>query len=106
MRDVWRGPAPVLWALTIAGFVLIGLAWRGAAATLSVPDQLPYLVSGGFAGLALVVTGAGLFAGGSTAATRPPKSAPTPTKCSPPSAPRPARPMPRFGWTHDSFQLR
>lgn len=44
----------VLAALAAAGFVMLGLAWRGAARTPYVPLQLPWLVSGGVVGLALL----------------------------------------------------
>ena len=47
--------------LTLGGFVAFYLAWKGAAATLVVAVQIAYLVSGGFAGLALVATGVGIF---------------------------------------------
>ena len=43
--------------LVVAGFVAFALGWRGAAATLDVPVQVPYLVSGGLAGLALILAG-------------------------------------------------
>lgn len=45
-------------ALVLAGFVAVVLGWRGVAGTLAVPVQVPYLVSGGLGGLALIV-GAG-----------------------------------------------
>lgn len=42
-----------------AGFIMIGKAWDGAAGVnLRVDSQFPYLLSGGFAGLGLIVTGA------------------------------------------------
>lgn len=44
----------VLAALVVAGFVMFGLAWRGGARTPYVPLQIPWLVSGGMAGLALI----------------------------------------------------
>jgi hypothetical protein len=45
-----------------AGFVVIGRAWYGAAGiNLRVDSQVPYLLSGGFLGLGLVVTGATLL---------------------------------------------
>ena len=50
----------VLGGLVIAGFVMLALAWRGAAATIYVPLQIPWVVSGSLAGLAL--TGMGLGA--------------------------------------------
>ena len=45
----------------VAGFVVIGLAWNGAAGKACVDCQFPYLLSGGFGGLGLVVTGAALL---------------------------------------------
>jgi hypothetical protein len=41
-----------------AGFVLIGLAWNGAAGKNFIQGQFPYLISGGIMGLGLIVTGA------------------------------------------------
>jgi hypothetical protein len=44
------------------GFVVIGVAWNGAASiNLRVDSQFPYLLSGGFAGLGLIVTGSVLL---------------------------------------------
>jgi hypothetical protein len=40
-----------------AGFVIIGFAWNGAASINFAQGQIPYLLSGGFLGVALVVTG-------------------------------------------------
>ncbi|HEX2050625.1 MAG TPA: hypothetical protein VHJ34_08340 [Actinomycetota bacterium] len=40
-----------------AGFVLIGLAWNGAASQNFIQRQFPYLISGGVMGLGLIVTG-------------------------------------------------
>jgi drug/metabolite transporter (DMT)-like permease len=45
----------------LAGFVLIFLGWNGAASKDRAPSQIPYLISGGIAGLALVVLGAALM---------------------------------------------
>ncbi len=47
--------------LSIAGFVLIFLGWNGAASSDRITSQFPYLISGGIAGLALVVLGAALI---------------------------------------------
>lgn len=55
------------WLLTIglvsvaAGFVVIGLGWFGAARKDTVPEQFPYVISGGFTGLGLLITGAALL---------------------------------------------
>jgi MFS family permease len=49
-------------ALILGGFVAIGLGWRGAARSLIVAEQLPFLISGGLGGLALIVAGAGTLA--------------------------------------------
>lgn len=48
-------------AMVVAGFGLLLVGWRGAAALLLVPLQLPYAASGGIAGLALVGLGAALI---------------------------------------------
>lgn len=46
--------------VVVLGFVTIGIGWKVAARTLFVPSQVPALVSGGLAGVALVLIGAGL----------------------------------------------
>jgi hypothetical protein len=43
--------------VVLLGFVAIGLGWRVAARTLNVALQVPALVSGGLAGVALVLIG-------------------------------------------------
>lgn len=43
------------------GFVAIGLGWSGAANVNCVDCQVPYLLSGGVFGLALIILGAGLI---------------------------------------------
>ncbi len=45
----------------VAGFVLVFLGWNGAASEDRVPSQFPYLISGGVAGLCLVVVGIGVL---------------------------------------------
>lgn len=45
----------------LVGFVLIFLGWNGAAGSNSVAAQFPYLISGGVAGLAMIVLGAALI---------------------------------------------
>ncbi len=47
--------------LIVVGFAAIGKAWDGAASKFSLPEMFPYLLSGGFMGLGLVVTGATLL---------------------------------------------
>lgn len=44
-------------AVTAVGFALIALAWAKIAALTNVALQLPYLVSAGLSGLALVMAG-------------------------------------------------
>lgn len=44
-----------------AGFIVIGKAWDGAASINFAQGQIPYLLSGGFMGLGLIVTGAALL---------------------------------------------
>lgn len=43
--------------LVAAGFVAVILAWRSVTATPLVPLQVPYLISGGVAGVGLVAVG-------------------------------------------------
>lgn len=45
----------------VAGFYAIVLGWRGAAATRSLALQLPFVMSGAFGGLALIVFAAVLL---------------------------------------------
>ena len=54
----------------LAGLVLVFLGWNGAASYDRVPAQMPYLVSGGIGGLALVVIGAALIVAQSNRADR------------------------------------
>ena len=62
MKNHWAKLGGVLGiAYCIAGFVLIVFGWNGAASHDRVEAQLPYLVSGGMGGLALVVVGAALI---------------------------------------------
>jgi hypothetical protein len=44
-----------------AGFVVIAKAWDGAASLVRVDSQMPYLLSGGFLGLGLIVLGTALL---------------------------------------------
>jgi hypothetical protein len=45
----------------VVGLFLVFLGWNGAATYNNVPAQFPYLISGGLAGLCLVVVGAALI---------------------------------------------
>ncbi len=45
------------------GVVLIGLGWWGAANTPLLPEQVPYVVSGGILGLGLLIGGGMLYLG-------------------------------------------
>lgn len=57
MRDVSRFTAQIAVGLAAAGFLLIVLGWNGAASLDRIPSQLPYVISGGIAGVALVGVG-------------------------------------------------
>jgi len=48
--------------LPVAGLVAIGVGWWGASGTKYVYAEIPYVISGGILGVALVFIGAGLFA--------------------------------------------
>jgi len=54
LRDPGIQATIVLALLAVAGFVMLTLGWRGAARTVYVPFQLPWLVSGGMAGIGLL----------------------------------------------------
>ena len=56
-RFYWAG---IVIALT--GFAVIGLGWWGASGTKYVYQEIPYVISGGIFGAALVVVGTALFA--------------------------------------------
>jgi len=61
MRRTWGNLGGQLGLGCIAvGILIIGLAWNGAAGVDFVQGQVPYLLSGGFLGLALVGFGAAL----------------------------------------------
>jgi hypothetical protein len=48
-------------AFIVLGFIAIGKAWDGAASQALIPAQFPYLLSGGFLGLGLIITGSMLI---------------------------------------------
>jgi hypothetical protein len=62
LSDPGRRTTIVLVALCLAGVVALFLAWRGAAATLGVWNQVPFVLSGAFGGVALLGAGGGLLA--------------------------------------------
>jgi hypothetical protein len=47
-------------ALCLLGFLVIFLGWNGAASQDYLPAQFPYLISGGAAGLGIIVFGAAM----------------------------------------------
>lgn len=47
--------------LCLVGFLVIFFGWNGAASNNFLPAQFPYLLSGGVAGLAIVVIGAAMI---------------------------------------------
>lgn len=68
MNELWRilrdprvATTLVLAGMVLTGFALIGFGYRGVAALLFVPFQVPYLVSGALVGFALVGTGLALL---------------------------------------------
>jgi hypothetical protein len=54
MRDPGVRAGVILSTTAVAGFVLFALSWRGVARTIYVPFQLPWVVSAGVVGLALI----------------------------------------------------
>lgn len=65
MTDAWRDPGVraigVLCAVAAAGLVGLYLAWRGVAATLAVWEQVSFVASGVFGGMALTGTALGIL---------------------------------------------
>lgn len=50
----------VLLAIVTAGFVAVGLTWRGVAGSQLAVPQVAFIVSGGFGGVALIGFGLGV----------------------------------------------
>jgi len=48
--------------LPVIGLIVIGIGWWGASGTKYVYQEIPYVISGGIFGVALVIIGAALFA--------------------------------------------
>ena len=61
LRDPRVSTALVLAAVVVVGLALIGQGYRGAADTLVVPFQVPFLVSGAMAGIAVLGGGLALL---------------------------------------------
>jgi hypothetical protein len=57
LRPLSPGPVYAGIALTLAGFVLIAVAWGQTAHETNVALQIPYVLSAGFSGLGLVLVG-------------------------------------------------
>lgn len=57
LLDAWRRSTLLAAALVVAGFAGIAIAWVGVSATLVVPTQVAFAVSGGIGGFALVGAG-------------------------------------------------
>ena len=62
MKARWSGLGGKLgMSFAALGFVLIVVAWNGAAGVDYTQGQIPYLISGGIAGLGLIVLGGALI---------------------------------------------
>jgi hypothetical protein len=57
VRNLTKSPLYTAVALVGLGFVLMFLGWNGAAGKDYTQGQIPYLISGGLAGLGLVLCG-------------------------------------------------
>jgi hypothetical protein len=57
VRNLTKSPLYTAVALVGLGFVMIFFGWNGAAGKDYTQGQLPYLISGGVTGLALVLCG-------------------------------------------------
>jgi hypothetical protein len=60
MKGWSKGTTYVAVAMMAGGFLLIVLGWNGAASIDFVQGQIPYVISGGLAGVSLVVGGVAL----------------------------------------------
>lgn len=60
MKGWTKGTVYLAVVLTALGFLLIVLAWNGAAERDFIQGQFPYLLSGGLTGLGLIVAGMSL----------------------------------------------
>ena len=61
-RARWAGMAGRIgMGFCAAGFLMIFIAWNGAASKDHVPGQFPYLISGGVSGLGLIIIGGALL---------------------------------------------
>lgn len=60
MRGASRLPTYVGRIIIVVGFLMIVVAWDGAAELDFIQGQFPYLLSGAIPGLALIIVGAGL----------------------------------------------
>lgn len=58
-KQGWQTTASLLFV--VAGFLVIGLAWNGAAGIDFAQGQIPYLLSGGAIGLGLIAVGVTLM---------------------------------------------
>lgn len=68
MRPMWDHPETRIAvgrllgiALCVAAFVVIGIGWHGMARVACVDCQMPYLLSAGVTGIALMLLGVGLL---------------------------------------------
>lgn len=62
-RWVWSAVRPVIgWLLAAAGAAALFFAWYGVSGTPVTAKQLPYVISGGLTGVALVVLAAAFLA--------------------------------------------
>lgn len=57
MKGWSKGTTYISVAMMAGGFLLIVLAWNGAASVDFVQGQIPYLISGGLAGASLIIAG-------------------------------------------------
>jgi hypothetical protein len=62
MRGPARLAAAVAATMSVTGFGLIYLAWDGAASVDRTPEQLPYVLSGGLAGIGLIIVAMAVLA--------------------------------------------
>ena len=61
LRDPWARSVVLAIGLVVGGIVALGATAIGVSDSVSVPEQVAFLLSGGFGGVALAGTGVALF---------------------------------------------
>lgn len=61
LADPFVGSVLLAASLALAGLIALGLTWAAVAARVEISEQVPYVISGGFTGVALIGFGCGVL---------------------------------------------